>query len=186
MALNREDLNKLSKEELIDLVIELGERSITDYTTSLLNKGSIDDVFLSLEGHAVSAIMCDIDNFKAINDFYGHNAGDIVLGIVGSVIKAATRRGDYSIRYGGDEFLIMLESCDEENAKAKCELISRLVKEKCGNNPRIGVEISMSFGIAYSEEIKREVIDKADQALYQSKNEGKDRITVYEEPRIVK
>ena len=124
------------------------------------------------------AAMIDVDRFKTINDSYGHDVGDSVIRIVGSVLKHSTRREDFVIRYGGDEFLIVFTGGNIQTVTERIEMIRQEIKNKV-NLP--GFEVTLSVGVAPYQEgtTLNETIKKADEALYHSKNSGKDRVTVY-------
>ena len=125
--------------------------------------------------------MCDIDDFKTINDTFGHQAGDEVLKTVSSILKENSRSTDFVCRYGGDEFLVVFSVGNERQLKQRMEIVSQAFTESM-NLP--GYQPTLSFGIAsYEDGMTLEgVIKEADDALYVSKGiEGKNTITVYDE-----
>ena len=126
-----------------------------------------------------AAVMCDIDNYKHVNDSFGHAMGDSVIKVLSDVIKSNVREKDYVCRYGGDEFLIIFVDCPENIVYNRVETIRRSVESSITfpNNEKV----SMSFGIAINENSKNinELIQKADTALYESKEHGKNQITKY-------
>ncbi len=128
----------------------------------------------------LSVAMLDIDDFKKVNDTYGHVTGDKVLKEVGTLIKESIRETDYAGRYGGEEFLIILIGCDADCAK---EVIDRLLNNVRNNDwKKLGVEkITMSAGIAeYKEGVSViELVEMADSALYKAKRSGKDHAEIY-------
>lgn len=125
-------------------------------------------------------IMADLDNFKQINDRYGHVFGDKVLVRVAQVLRKNVKITDDVIRYGGEEFLIILYRCNLQNAKKVAERLRKKIEEI--NFEEIPeVKITASFGISEflgSKEIK-EVIEEADKALYMAKKKGKNRVEVF-------
>jgi diguanylate cyclase (GGDEF)-like protein len=130
-------------------------------------------------GSSLALFLVDIDNFKAINDTYGHPAGDLVLKTIANTIKGILRQTDFACRYGGDEFMICLLNLSPNDA---LQLGRRLLKTVETAKPVIeeGVPpVGISVGVAlfpeHSENIS-DVIDKADQALYEAKNKGKNQI----------
>jgi len=129
-------------------------------------------------GSHLSLIMFDIDNFKSINDTYGHNVGDQVLKITIDTIKKHLRKTDTLGRFGGEEFMIICPNIDSEGAKKIAEKIRKLVRDI---NIHSIPEITISIGVAeynYGEDIS-EFIKKADIALYSAKNKGKNRVEAY-------
>lgn len=180
VRLDEEALMNLPKETLVKIIRLITDDASKDHLTSLYNKSNMEEIDISLRGKEYSLAMCDIDNFKDINDTYGHLIGDSVLSIIGDIIISAIRDGDLGIRYGGDEIIIILLNCNAKNMRTKCESIIKLIKKKC--KQELKVEITMSIGIAETTGDFYETIGLADDLAYQSKNSGKDRITIYEDP----
>ncbi|MFZ5810557.1 MAG: diguanylate cyclase [Thermodesulfobacteriota bacterium] len=135
----------------------------------------------------VSIIMLDIDNFKAINDRHGHAVGDTVLREFARALGNALRGADVLARYGGEEFIVLLPETDAPGAKAVAEKLKKNV-EGCFIGLESGcLHITASFGTSTfdafsgnrrsSAEIMELVVRRADQALYHSKNTGKNKVT---------
>ena len=122
-------------------------------------------------------VMIDIDFFKIVNDNYGHIIGDEVLKAVAKVLNTNRRVEDFVVRYGGEEFLILLEECDLENAEIKANTLRTTIEEL---HPA-GISITASFGIASLSE-KHISLDNllkdADEALYKAKDNGRNRVEV--------
>ncbi|WP_249869590.1 sensor domain-containing diguanylate cyclase [Oceanobacillus saliphilus] len=154
-----------------------------DGLTGLYNRRSFDLQIEELVHQKIpfSLIMLDIDNFKKVNDKYGHLVGDDVLRFLALTMKDMSREEDLCYRYGGEEFTILLT---EKNRQEAFTLAERL-RTKIAETPSpTGQPITISLGIStYQEENHKpeEVIKKADTALYQSKNEGRNQTTVYKE-----
>jgi len=131
----------------------------------------------------LSLIIFDIDNFKKVNDNYGHPAGDQVLANLAKNIKAAIRPSDIVARYGGEEFTVILPGTKESGMKVFAERLRRCVMgiTTIADTMEIKVTIS-SGGVHYSpdykETTKQDLIDTADRGLYMSKKDGKNRVTV--------
>lgn len=125
-------------------------------------------------GYHFSILMIDIDNFKKINDTYGHLFGDKVLKKVAETIRKTLRSSDIAIRYGGEEFLVILPHTDLESAKIVGERLRKTI-EKLDID---GIKITISIGIADNSLSPRleDLIRKADQALYIAKRTGKNRV----------
>ncbi|MEK6794693.1 MAG: sensor domain-containing diguanylate cyclase [Spirochaetota bacterium] len=126
--------------------------------------------------------MIDIDNFKTINDTYGHKVGDLVLRHVVQVIAACLRKNDVLARFGGDEFCIVFKGCPMTNARIVCErILERIRNEKTMSDDKV-IPHSISIGVAEyrSHGTKREdIMHFADIAMYRSKNRGKNCYTIY-------
>lgn len=129
-------------------------------------------------------IILDIDNFKMLNDTYGHLEGDNVLQEIARIMKQQTRETDIVARYGGEEFVVILPETDKEGSKITAERI----KEKIENHKFIlqekDVKVTASMGVAifpYDADDKTNLIRKADKALYKAKTSGKNRICFADE-----
>jgi diguanylate cyclase (GGDEF)-like protein len=136
--------------------------------------------------HPLSLIMLDIDHFKEINDIHGHNAGDQVLIRLATVLRSQARDIDTICRYGGEEFVILLPFTDLRGATAKAEQIRRAVAIQ---NVRWGghsLRFKISLGVAELTNSAWDIetlVAAADQALYQAKRMGRDRVVVVREPK---
>ncbi len=132
----------------------------------------------------LSLIFWDLDHFKDINDLYGHQTGDEVLRQVGHLMQEAFRNCDYVARWGGDEFAVILPRTTKEQALNSAERLRlRLQQEKL--NSGHDLKLSGSFGIADTKSLSSgsqdELIAMADQALYQAKKAGRNRIELFQE-----
>ena len=158
----------------------------TDPLTNLLNR-RIMMTYIEKEkekvdqgGKSFSLIMMDVDNFKQINDEYGHDAGDFVLLKLGELIRAGVRANDLISRWGGDEFLIMLLETELNN----CEIVAEKIRLRVVNSPfiyqdfEIPVTITLGISICDRESGVGNSLRKADLALYKGKQEGKNRSAV--------
>lgn len=128
--------------------------------------------------------MMDLDNFKAINDRYGHLAGDIVLRHVATCIKSSIRVGDFIGRYGGDEFILLFPNTDKKNAS---QILKRLCECISSNTLKFGkddISVSASFGYCMFENKaiskKDDLIYYADQGLLKAKKNGKSQIVSFD------
>ena len=151
-----------------------------DYLTGLYNRKILDFV----DNYSV-VVMCDIDDFKSINDTYGHDMGDEALKYVSKVLINNVRGHDYVIRYGGDEFLIVFTDCSEEVVINRMKMILKKLRYPIRNTNLI---ISISAGIAKKMENDNieDTITRADGALYESKQLGKNIIKVCEKTKQLK
>ena len=162
-------------------------KSQIDEMTSLFNKMTVEKLItktLTEHEDGLHALMLiDIDNFKSVNDVYGHTMGDHVISVIAGVISSQFRSTDYVGRIGGDEFCVLMADIpSREIALIKAENLVSLVKYK--ENLSIPENISISVGVAFSEAEDHcydDLAEKADQALYVSKKSGKGRYSVYGE-----
>ncbi|MFR2552741.1 MAG: GGDEF domain-containing protein, partial [Clostridioides difficile] len=125
---------------------------------------------------SISLILGDIDDFKVINDTYGHEAGDFVLTVISSIIKKNCRQIDTVSRWGGEEFLIMLTNTPIEGAKILSERIRKEIKEFDFNYKEHKIKCTITLGVVEvnSNISLEENISLADKAMYEGKNLGKD------------
>jgi len=176
-----EDLHK-SREEL-------REFSIKDPLTGLYNRryfSNISEHTLNRairEKHDVYTVMIDIDNFKSINDIYGHSIGDKVIIYLSNILKESTRKVDSVCRWGGEEFLILLVDTNTIGAYNLLEKIRVEVEEsyiKIADGRLLNCTISIGISKINSNDI--DAVDtsiiNADKALYSSKHNGKNKITI--------
>ncbi|GAC1434269.1 MAG: hypothetical protein NVSMB51_01030 [Solirubrobacteraceae bacterium] len=158
-------------------------RAATDALTGLPNRRAIDDTMRLMVAQAgrsqapLSAILLDLDHFKAINDRFGHNRGDDVLAAVGDILRTESRAGDFAGRYGGEEFLLLLPATGAAGAVQLAEKLRIALGQVVV--PGAGSLISASFGVAAIPEHAGDgdtLIRQADRALYRAKELGRDRV----------
>jgi diguanylate cyclase (GGDEF)-like protein len=139
----------------------------------------------------LSVMMLDIDHFKRYNDKFGHAAGDDALRLVGETLLGIVRAEDLACRYGGEEFVIILPECGLEQAGVRADEIRARLKElyleREGELPDV---VTVSIGVAAFLETTDRVdllIKFADEALYQAKHDGRDRVAIArpEQPHTV-
>ncbi|MBI3096981.1 MAG: GGDEF domain-containing protein [Planctomycetes bacterium] len=168
---------------------DLYTRTITDALTGLFTKRHfITELETHFEaarrhGDALSLIMIDIDHFKKVNDTYGHVTGDIVLKKVASVVKSSIRAYALAFRYGGEEMALIIPRADTSAALAAAERIRKRVEGKrIAGTKKESIAVTISLGIAEFTPNLRGAVDlvgRADAALYQSKDSGRNRSTVW-------
>jgi len=171
--------------KLMLLYDETKELSITDGLTGLYNKRYFLEVFdREIErgrrsNSALSLIVMDIDHFKLINDTYGHLQGDSVLKEVASIIKENIRKIDFPARYGGEEFATILPNTNINNAVNIAEKIRKLMESHNFKAEKEPLKVTISMGVAkLSDNVndKLELIKMADDALYDAKKSGRNRV----------
>jgi diguanylate cyclase (GGDEF)-like protein len=131
-----------------------------------------------------SLVMLDIDDFKKVNDTYGHPTGDLVLIKIARTIEKECGNKDYVCRYGGEEFAIILPSCARTDAIEKAERMRKSISKLEFKLDRRRLSPTISGGVVTVPELRpadfREMIKMVDTALYNSKEKGKNRITFYQ------
>jgi len=155
-----------------------------DVLTGLLNRASLNDrleleVAKSVaEQSPLCGMMIDIDYFKTVNDSWGHQAGDMVLGRLGRLFKQQLRRNDHAGRYGGEEFFIILPATKLEDALPIARRIQVAIGAACfdWNDNCLSITISVGLVEYTASENLAHWINRADAALYRAKDNGRDRI----------
>jgi len=172
------------------ITIAQQEASI-DVLTGLLNRRGLSQILESFfdnderQSLQLCLILADIDHFKNINDRYGHLTGDKVLSRIGRILVQQIKGSDSAIRYGGEEFIILLPETKLSNALIVAENIRKNIEKIILKRPRtqeiIG-NISISLGVASLQEDEsiETLIDRADQALYKAKNNGRNQTVIAE------
>jgi diguanylate cyclase (GGDEF)-like protein len=160
-------------------------RSTLDPLTGLFNRSALEQRLSELEGQPAGGegglthalLLCDLDNFKRVNDELGHATGDAVLQDVAYTMRAALRAGDSIYRVGGEEILVVLPGATKADAAGIAERLRRAVRER---RPA-GVLVTISVGVAVSRSgplDTDEMVGLADAALYAAKAGGRDRVIV--------
>jgi len=161
------------------------EMAATDALTGLNNRRQVLERFCEEMERAkrlkkdLGCIMIDIDNFKTINDTYGHLAGDKTLRKVADVLKNSIRTYDIAGRYGGEEFLIILPDTDFRETRIFAERIGKNIKTQTVVEPGIAQAVTVSLGIASMTDTDISIdnmIKRADDGLYKAKDSGRDRV----------
>jgi diguanylate cyclase len=135
------------------------------------------------EGSPLSVILIDVDHFKKINDTFGHLAGDLVLKELSEILKSSLRSNDWSGRYGGEEFLLILPGCGIEGALIRAEKLRLAVQSADIRDGNTMLRVTASFGVASdftSNDHPETVIRVVDTALYRAKNSGRNRVAAAE------
>ncbi len=169
------------------LAQRLRELSMVDGLTHLLNRRTVHQRLgeewerARRYGSSLAILLCDLDHFKAVNDTYGHLAGDAVLASVADVLRLHARSADVIGRYGGEEFLLLLPSTELDNAcRAAQRLLEAIARHPVAMDDGKQLSITTSVGVAALTELPDEatpdaLLALADQRLYRAKAEGRNR-----------
>ncbi|WP_117170300.1 GGDEF domain-containing protein [Paraliobacillus sediminis] len=176
----------ITKQKLLE--IQLKKRVHTDSLTNLYNRRYFDKEFQiemkrsNRNNSSLSVLYVDIDDFKGLNDTYGHTIGDLVLKEISVVFLETTRDSDTCARIGGDEFAIILpETSNEELSYVSERIIKNINKIKIQEDISYPIKVSVSIGGAsfLNESDMKAMLEKADRALYDAKDKGKNQIVIY-------
>ena len=177
----REDINLKLK--------ELGQFAYLDSLTSIPNRRYMEEMLQEwLQPHnrknvACAVVMGDIDFFKDINDKYGHDTGDFVLKKVADTLRQNLRVADIVGRWGGEEFLIILQEINVNQLYARLESLRKAIEDCEIASNGVFIKVTMSFGATMTckEDTTASVMVRADEFLYKSKREGRNRVSIAEE-----
>ncbi len=188
-----ESLNRQLKDvnsELEKKNKKLYELATYDYLTKLYNRAFVMDMFSKefskskRHGHELACLLLDIDNFKKINDTYGHLTGDVVLRQIGLRLKADIREQDIVGRYGGEEFLIVLPNTNLEQALFVAEKVRKKIEDLEIRSNNKMIKTSVSIGVSDINHNGPDKVDdllyQADTALYRAKRKGKNRTVPFQ------
>jgi diguanylate cyclase (GGDEF)-like protein len=165
---------------------ELTSHATTDALTGLYNRRWLNNILPALldqailTGEPLAILLLDVDHFKRYNDNLGHLAGDQALIAIGNCLKHSVRTYEYAIRYGGEEFLILLPNTSMQDAVVLAERIREIVEENIILDPEgkrlPGVTISGGLSVHNPDSTTKSLIDEADAKMYQAKQEGRNCI----------
>lgn len=172
--------NEFSSKHYQQNIEDSKSKLYTDKLTSLNNRRYFDKVLEDLMEHSKESfalLMFDVDDFKTINDTYGHTQGDEVLANLSILLKSNIRSNDLLFRWGGDEFFLIIKSSSEENSlhiaqKLRNKILESQLHSKYG--------VTLSFGVTLKKDLDTmdTLIQRADKALYESKLNGKNKSTL--------
>lgn len=171
------DSTQLLSHQLSDANRQLVTRSRTDKLTGLLNRSALREDFPQITGPRTAVAMLDMDDFKAVNDRFGHERGDMVLGSLGHTLAhqfGAPNERCY--RYGGDEFLVVARDVSEEDFVAKLDEIVRLHAQGAQPGDSESISVGYCYGAVENERNLRSFLRVADDNLYAAKSGGKNRV----------
>ena len=169
--------DRISLRALAAEASQLGRDAMIDPLTGLGNRRMLDaGIAQSLGG---AALFVDVDLFKDVNDRFSHAVGDEVLRRIADILRAHCRTHDVVVRFGGDEFVVLLPTTSASEAAAVGERVRAAVHREQWDDLREGLTVSVSVGVAASEASADRVLKDADAALYAAKESGRNRVTVY-------
>ncbi len=162
------------------------EMASTDKLTGLLNRHAFAILAVKLlaehrrEPRPVAVLLADIDRFKEINDRHGHLAGDAVLEAVAQVLQRRLRASDLAVRWGGEEFLLLLKGCELDEARRIAEDLRQAVAASPVAVGKLAIPVTISIGVSQFDgrESMDRLIGRADEALYAAKHGGRNRVDV--------
>jgi diguanylate cyclase (GGDEF)-like protein len=156
--------------------------SMMDHLTQLYNKRTFEhflrdklEEIREFHRDDVAIVMFDIDHFKRVNDRYGHQKGDEVLRTLAREVASDVRKSDFLVRWGGEEFVIVMENSTLEAACRKAEELRRRIE---GMDFGIEWRVTCSFGVTMlrSDDSPESAVERVDRILYRAKNEGRNRV----------
>lgn len=194
LAASLEDV-RLKNLQLEDLLQKQQAMAATDHLTGLCNRRAFADGLrrshdeAARYGFDLTCVMCDLDNYKALNDTLGHQVGDKVLMTTAEAIRSHLRSSDIAARYGGDEFVILLPHTSVDMALGVCD---RIRQQLALSTRRLaaGTGVTLSIGVAslLADRAKSAdaLVAQADRALYVAKARGRNRIVTFGEIDVLK
>jgi diguanylate cyclase len=182
----REELeeSKRTTSKLTQLLEQVESKAMIDPLTQVFNRGTYNMEIAQMikkfkrYKNPAALIIIDIDNFKIFNDDYGHKTGDAVLTLVASVIKDAVRDTDMVFRYGGEEFVVLLNKLDLNNALIVANKVRAQIESHHLTNKASVLKVTVSIGLSCFKEGDNEttIFERADKALYRGKQNGRNRV----------
>lgn len=180
----------LLNEELVKMQTKLKEQTIRDPLTNLYNRRHLQDISQNLiniskrDNTPLSIIILDIDNFKKINDTYGHSIGDEVIKRLSALLTQHTRQSDVVARIGGEEFVILLPNTDKNGASIIADSLRKIVeKELVEVDKSNNIQFTISLGVENinheTDKSIDEALKRADKALYIAKESGRNRVAIF-------
>ncbi len=152
-----------------------------DALTQLYNRAGYDLLVKSMKQDTVMMLIVDVDEFKSVNDKHGHHIGDLILQKIARTLVDSFRSNDYVCRVGGDEFVILMARADMshyDNIERRVKNINRILGDSSDGLPAVSVSVGVAYG---GKDVDvSDLFDRADQALYDTKREGKNGISVYQ------
>lgn len=162
----------------------LEQEAETDPLTGLANRRTLETVFANMKetNDRFSMLMVDIDHFKLVNDTFGHGVGDKVLCFIAQMMMSVSREEDLCCRFGGEEFILLLEETEVSLANTVAErLREKIASTRSPTGEAITVSIGVTDNLDHPEDMKI-LLERADKALYKAKNSGRNRTVIEPAP----
>jgi diguanylate cyclase (GGDEF)-like protein len=179
------------RKERDETLEKLSQQVMRDPLTDLYNRRSLEVTLsqkvlqASQAGTQIGILMLDIDNFKQVNDTYGHPAGDVVLQTVSKILAKSVRAEDVVCRYGGEEFVIVMPGAPLKVIRQRAELVRLSIQKAQLVHQGVEISVTLSIGAALFPahgQSGEAVLACADQALYQAKRTGRNRVVIWQDP----
>ena len=190
---HRDQLEEIVQERTAALEainIQLKKLSITDHLTNLYNRRHFFDLApIEFERarryeHDLAVILFDIDNFKRVNDTYGHFVGDQVLVSVSGLCQKTSRQHDILARFGGEEFIILLPETGLQRAISTAERLREMIAQTPIDTESGSISITTSFGVvalSAKDDLEfKQLLVRVDEALYHAKETGRNRVSAWQ------
>ena len=167
--------------------LALHKMAQTDSLTGLLNRRAFEEILRrdlmrsDMDGNPMGIMLIDLDYFKQVNDSLGHFAGDDVLRRIALVLRDGTRPSDVLARYGGEEFVVLLRQTGVEESQTAAERIRQAIANLSGLPGDVKLTASIGVAVSNSRDAVTEFLLRADDALYRSKRQGRNLVSVYQE-----
>ena len=181
-----------TQERLTRLTEELAHAANTDPLTDILNRRAFYSQVAALETiqrhgrlpHSI--LLIDVDHFKKLNDQYGHACGDAALVVIAQRIDHLLRANDLLVRWGGEEFLVLLRQVDSQQAFEAAERIRIACERPLQVEDQKNIANSVSIGVAHADDLKQlnATIKAADNALYEAKQNGRNRVVCFDQSTV--
>lgn len=169
--------------QVADLLARYQREAMIDPLSGLLNRRGFDDAISRLDtrGHEGSAILCDIDHFKTVNDEFGHAFGDRVIALLAQILREIAPPNGVIARFGGEEFVMLLPGANATRGVEIAERLRERFTRACASQLGISRPLTASFGLSPllpSDGSAHDAIARADHALYEAKARGRNRVSI--------
>jgi len=182
----------LLEDRLVEAREHMRFRATHDQLTSLLNRGAVLDLLgrelqrSYREQRSTVILLGDVDHFKQVNDTFGHVVGDEVLVEIANRLLASVRSYDFVGRYGGEEFIVVLNNCNPDFGPSRAEEVRRSISSRPVQTAKGALNLTMSFGVVLSLEwglrTAEELLHEADIAMYEAKTAGRNCLRLARPP----